>query len=309
MIILEINNRIIIETLTVKFNDAINGVRLTQINSEFCDFDGVNFKISNHSDDRKLLKVSIYLKYYNELKNHGAEVVLKRTYGDYLMPQAEEGYNVSLLYDLEKIPKQFESIVLAASFLKRNCFAAVFEKYFEFQQTGDQTHDKAVIHYRDDETLYVEAKPDRVTVIFATQFKDPADVAIGNIFLHQFQEGRKATKTAPQVLYSIGEPPGEMINLERPMKGDNVFYVAFVLEKRHIGKEVRDNTIDLLHLFRDNLHYHIKCSKAYVHSRMLSKYNDFRKILDRAHQKASANENTTSGDGTAVKKGMVRKNF
>ena len=31
--------------------------------------------------------------------------------------------------------------------------------------------------------------------------------------------------------------------------------------------DTRDNTIDLIHLFRDYLHYHLKCSKAYIHSR------------------------------------------
>lgn len=37
--------------------------------------------------------------------------------------------------------------------LKRNCFASVFEKYFDFQEKGDEGQKRAVIHYRDDETL------------------------------------------------------------------------------------------------------------------------------------------------------------
>ena len=39
-------------------------------------------------------------------------------------------------------------------------------------------------------------------------------------------------------------------------------YITFVLFPRHTTKEVRDNTIDLIHLFRNYLHYHIKCSKV-----------------------------------------------
>ena len=42
-----------------------------------------------------------------------------------------------------------------AGLLKRNCFASVFEKYFEFQEKGESGHKRAVIHYRDDETMYV----------------------------------------------------------------------------------------------------------------------------------------------------------
>jgi actin related protein 2/3 complex subunit 2 len=49
--------------------------------------------------------------------------------------------------------------------------------------------------------------------------------------------------------------------------GNGVGYITFVLFPRHTHKETRDNTIDLIHLFRNYLHYHIKCSKAYIHSR------------------------------------------
>lgn len=38
--------------------------------------------------------------------------------------------------------------------LKRNCFAAVFEEYFDLQQKGGQQA-TAIIHYRDQETMWV----------------------------------------------------------------------------------------------------------------------------------------------------------
>ena len=40
-----------------------------------------------------------------------------------------------------------------ASGLKRNCFASVFEKYFEFQEAGQEGQKRAVINYREDETM------------------------------------------------------------------------------------------------------------------------------------------------------------
>ena len=68
--------------------------------------------------------------------------------------------------------------------LKRNCFAAVFEKYFEYQSKPDSgNHKRAVIQYRDDETMYVDASEDRVVVIFSTVFKDPDDNIIGRVFM------------------------------------------------------------------------------------------------------------------------------
>lgn len=63
------------------------------------------------------------------------------------------GYNVSLLYDLENLPQNQEEAIKKAGLLKRNCFASVFEKYFDFQQKEMEGEKRAVIHYRDDETL------------------------------------------------------------------------------------------------------------------------------------------------------------
>ncbi len=41
-------------------------------------------------------------------------------------------------------------------------------------------------------------------------------------------------------------------------------------------------TFFVLHHFRNYLHYHIKCSKAYIHSRMRAKTAAFLKVLNRA---------------------------
>jgi len=95
----------------------------------------------------------------------------------------EEGYNVTLLFDLKNLPSNYPELIKKAGLLKRNCFASVFEKYFDYQEKGEEGRKRAVIHYREDETMYVEAKPDRVTVIFSTVFKDETDVIIGKVKL------------------------------------------------------------------------------------------------------------------------------
>ena len=66
-----------------------------------------------------------------------------------------EGYNVSILFDLDKLPANRDEVIKKAGLLKRNCFASVFEKYFEYQQKEENSQKRAVIHYRDDETMYV----------------------------------------------------------------------------------------------------------------------------------------------------------
>ncbi|VDM70947.1 unnamed protein product [Strongylus vulgaris] len=235
--------------------------------------------------------MSISLKFFKELQEHGADALLRREYGSYLTTP-EPGYNVSLLFDLTALPADCSELIRKASMLKRNCFASVFEKYFEFQETGQEGQKRAVINYREDETMYIEAKADRVTVIFSTIFKDPDDVIIGKVFLQEFREGRKASQTAPAVLYSLGEPPLELRDQPGARVGENVGYITFVLFPRHTNKNARDNTIDLIHTFRDYLHYHIKCSKVYMHSRMRSKTNDFLKVLNRARPEVKLEKKT-----------------
>lgn len=73
---------------------------------------------------------------------------------------------------------------------------------------------------------YVEAKADRVTVVFSTVFKDEDDVVIGKVFMQEFKEGRKASQTAPQVLFSYGEPPLELANTDAKV-GKNIGYITF----------------------------------------------------------------------------------
>lgn len=46
---------------------------------------------------------------------------------------------------------------------------------------------------------YVEAKSDRVTVVFSTIFKDPDDVIIGKVFMQEFKEGKRGSQTGKPV--------------------------------------------------------------------------------------------------------------
>lgn len=299
MILLEINNRIIEDILRLKFKNFLAGNKPESVDVTIADFDGVLFHISNVNGDKTKIRVSISLKFYKELQEHGADDLLRREYGN-LLTTPEEGYNVTLLYDLENTPEDTESLIQKAGLLKRNCFASVFEKYFEFQERGEEGHKRAVIHYRDDETLYVEAKADRVTVVFSTIFKDEDDIIIGKVFMQEFKEGRKASHTAPQVLFSHREPPLELQNTDARV-GDNIGYITFVLFPRHTNKQARNNTINLIHTFRDYLHYHIKCSKAYIHSRMRAKTSDFLKVLNRARPEPKSVEKKTITGRTFIR--------
>lgn len=300
MILLEINNRVVEETLTLKIKNAQAGLKNESIDITVADFDGVLYHISNLNGDKTKIRTSISLKFYKQLQEHGADELLKREYGPYLI-SPENGYNVSVLLDLDNIPENWPEFVKKLGLLKRNCFASVFEKYFDFQEKGDEGQKRAVIPYRDDETLYVEAKADRVTVVFSTRFRDEDDVVIGKVFMQELKEGLRASHTAPPVLFSHREPPLELQNT-KAVVDNKVGYVTFVLFPRHTARNTRDNTINLIHMFRHYLHYHIKCSKAYIHSRMRAKTSDFLKVLNRARPENKSTDKKTITGRTFIRR-------
>lgn len=288
MILLEVNNRVIYETLKTKFT----ATKSESVNVTAVDFDGVQYQISNPDNNKDKIVLSAKMPMHSDLQKYDDEYVdyLKKEYGDCLMATPEEGFDVSLEYNLSDMSGDKDEIANKASNLKRNCFAFIFQKYFKIQEAKAEGNynndakeeDTAKVRYHEDEAIYISAKDDRVTVVFSIIFKDPDDIVIGKVFLQEFKDGRKQYQNAPQVLFSYGDKPRELESVDDVLTGENVGYVTFVLFPRHTNDANRENTINLIHQFRTYLHYHIKCSKAYLHQRMRSKTSDFLKVLNRA---------------------------
>lgn len=74
------------------------------IDQTVSDFDGVIFHISTPESKTKIL-VSIQIKCYKDLVKYGAEQVLNREYGEFVVPP-EPGYDFSVLVDLENLPAE-----------------------------------------------------------------------------------------------------------------------------------------------------------------------------------------------------------
>ena len=80
------------------------------IDQTVSDFDGVTFHISTPESKTKIL-ISLQVKCFNELVRYGAQEVLEREYGPYVVAP-ENGYNFSVQVDLESMPEE----------KGRNCF-------------------------------------------------------------------------------------------------------------------------------------------------------------------------------------------
>lgn len=278
------------------------------------DFDFTNYHISTLPDNNGHLLVSIYLQCWDDLVKFGVELYLQGKYSSFApavtvlsSDQVEPGYNYSLLVDCEALVASGEEtakdLVAALALLKRNAMAAAFETafnrydelaaeyagqntYAEEIQAALQSEPTLVVRHRgDEESIFIKPSFDRVTVIFSTTFKDDTDKIFGKVFLQEFVDARKrSVQTAPQVLFTDKEPPLDIQDVAQKGAGnDNKGYVTFVLFPRHLTKgDRRENCISHIQFFRNYFHYHIKCAKAYMHSRMRFRVREFLKVLNRA---------------------------
>ncbi|EPQ30379.1 uncharacterized protein PFL1_01905 [Pseudozyma flocculosa PF-1] len=311
MILLGTENIIIRDVLTDKFN------RPSSVDQTFTDFDGVAYHLE--STKAGPLTLSMDIKCWSDLVSAGANDVLARQYGQWIRATVEPEYSVTLEFDYAAIPPpgpERDALIHSVSLLKRNAMAAPFERAFTLQRQLEaaaegsdpnaaappaNATDIMSINYREDEAIYVLPSVDRVTVIFSTVFKDETDKILGKVFLQEFVDARRqpSIQNAPQVLYSNREPPLEIRSIGGLSRGEDVGYVTFVLFPRHFQHpEVMAATISRIQLFRDYLHYHIKCSKAYLHSRMRHRVAEFLKVLNRAKPELAEKERKTASGRT-----------
>ncbi|KAI6107899.1 Arp2/3 complex, 34 kd subunit p34-Arc-domain-containing protein [Pisolithus sp. B1] len=298
MILLESHNFVIYTTLTEK------AAKPSSLDVAFVDFDGVRFHMST-PEKKTVLQLSMSIRCWDELALYGALDILKREYGSLISAATEPEYNVTLQIDLEQLPADAEGrdvILKSISLMKRNVLGAPFELAFREQKkledSGGSRGQLMQVHYRDEEAIYIQAASDRVTVIFSTVFREETDRVFGKLFL---QNAPPSIQNAPQVLYSNRDPPLEIRDLPGLRHSEDIGYVTFVLFPRHFAKsDVSFNTISHIQLFRDYLHYHIKCCKAYMHSRMRHRVSEFQKVLNRAKMEAATAERKTVTGRTMI---------
>ncbi|KAL2024165.1 hypothetical protein VTK56DRAFT_9321 [Thermocarpiscus australiensis] len=313
MLLLDYQNVLIQSVLTERFS----GAPPVSIDQTVSDFDGVIFHISTPETKTKIM-VSMQIRCFKDLVRYGAEQVLSREYGPYIVPP-EPGYDFSVEVDLENLPADKEGrdeLVKKISLLKRNAMAAPFEQAYEEhyrleEEARKYTSEEApqdilkggevkAIHYREEEAIYVKAGHDHVTVIFSTVFREETDRVFGKVFIQEFVDARRrAIQNAPQVLFRT-DPPLELQGVPgvKDTGTGEIGYVTFVLFPRHLTPQRMPDVISHIQTFRDYYHYHIKASKAYIHSRMRRRTADFLQVLRRARPDHEEKERKTASGRT-----------
>jgi len=289
MILLELANRIIEETL----RDRFDATKHSAIDMTCADFDGVQFHIVSNKDKKSEITISVSVKNKNDWAKYGVDGKLKSVYGP-LMTSAEQGYDYSLKVDAEALGNQNKGdLARKIALFKRHIFAAPFDYVFDAVEKGSNAQMVDIAWRGTTERLFILPQgKERCTVIFSINFKDPDDVIIGKVFLQEFQ---KTIGGAPSVSFTQKDPPAELKGVKGLTNDGTQSYVTFVLFDRHFTKEKKSKTIDVMQTFRNYLHYHIKCSKSHLHTRMRNRVDSLLKILNRAKQDLPSEKKTMTG--------------
>jgi actin related protein 2/3 complex subunit 2 len=298
MILLEYHNRIIQETLQERIDNPEAKKELLDV--VLADFDGVKMHISNLGDKKNIVTVSISWKCIPALLKNGGAEDIKAIYGNMVKASPETGYDLSLEFDIDNIPGNKEKFPESISLLKRHLLAAPFKRVFASVEKGAPTNQVVTIQYRDEEAIYIKGEKERVTVIFSINFRDAGDQVLAKVFLQEFN---KAISGAPSVSFSSKEPPGELKGVPGATGSETKGFVTFVLFTNHYSAKNADRVINNLETFRDYLHYHIKCSKGYLHNRMRMRVDALLQLLNRAKPTdAPKGEKKTAAGKTFVRK-------
>eukprot|EP00474_Spongospora_subterranea_P009211 CRZ09669.1 hypothetical protein [Spongospora subterranea] len=284
LILLETRNRILEEAIS----SAISADKKPSVDIKICDFDGAQYWLrsikASAEGSYDILLLSLSLPTYHHLTALPIDRVLKDTYGD-LVVDPEPGSDVCLRMDLGNIaPSHTSDLVQAVSRLREVVAGSPFSIYFTSLSQNMQLKQqpfKFALHH--DCIAYLLPKHDRVTCAFALTVKERSDAVISSVFLAEFAEARRKVPSGPMVQFST-TPPKEVLDaFPADTSLCNVGYMMFAILPNHVDSPAKiDAASTIFSGFRTYVQYHIKCSKAYFHSRMRAKVVSLLKVLNRA---------------------------
>lgn len=292
MILLDYHNKIVEDILLERFAITDGKYDPLEPPTVIADFDGVTLSLGTDPSARNIVNVSLSMKGFSDIKQYGVDEVLRKVYGANLVTP-ETGYDVTVRVDLSSKPADVNKFVRDVALLKRHVMAAPFYKVFADVEAKKPAQNLVEIRYRDDEAIYIKQETDRVIVIFSIMFKDQDDVVFAKVFLTEYQDARKTMSNAPSVMFSQKEPPLELKSVKNLKVQQGQGFVSFVLFASHITGTKKEKSIDNIQTFRNYLHYHIKCSKAFMHTRMRNRVKTFLQVLNRAKSDTESTEKKT----------------
>jgi actin related protein 2/3 complex subunit 2 len=213
---------------------------------------------------------------------------VKKFYGDLAAPASKDATVTLKIPNVEKLDaktkeKYLQDIPLLKRVILTSPFKAAFDKFVKKEK-----FEAIRIPYRAEENIYIVNDDNKaLIVVFSIRFKDMDDIVLAKVFLQELKDARrdKTLGSAPGVSFSQGQRPVELNNVKNVTEPAKLFDYGFVtmsLFNSHFEEKNRNNTIERLIVFRNYLHYHLKCSKAYMHIRMRDRVTSLLQNLEAA---------------------------
>lgn len=230
------------------------------------------------------MKLSAKLPAWNNVKGDKELVgMLKESYGEMWVESVDDGFDVTISCGIEDLAE--EGRIEKFSFLKQEILSIPILRALKVKVNKTNTLAPFTVSLGNESKDFycVAPAPDQLIILFAMNFQDQTDQILAKVFLQEFYDVRNnRMEDAPVVLYGK-EPPKELAGIVKTSASDSLNYLTLVLFPRHYSTPAQQShLLKTIPFLSDYIHYHLKCSKAYLHQRMRAKTGDFLKMLNRA---------------------------
>ncbi|OHT09129.1 Arp2/3 complex, 34kD subunit p34-Arc family protein [Tritrichomonas foetus] len=269
----------------------------------FCDFDGVRFYVKlskahkskeekkskdGESDIREIL-VMIYLSCAEQINEYGGEEHFDNVYGSIKTePITIKGSPVQFTHAVkftlfDKTEAERSKLITLVSRLKAHILGAPFIYVSNLVKEGSNFA-PFEIPYRGQtgESIYITPTEKGAAATYSIRFSDEGDKVIGGVFFQELTAARARVPSAPAVTYS-NDPPSDLSAFSLPTRDQKLFaYVTIGMQDAQLSDRKKEDISFYMPMFRDYLHYHIKCAKGFMHQKMRARTAAMLKILDAA---------------------------
>ncbi|CAM6109945.1 unnamed protein product [Calypogeia fissa] len=307
MILLPETSRVLQQVLTARIRST---EKPSEIDFHVTEFDDVRYHIFSSAKDPKVFLLSIALPpsppetVLSAGLPFGAIEAVRGAYGSVaqIVDPPKADFHLTLQLALESFPTEDEvldEIIIKVASLRSIILGAPLREILKHLATGVVAPDAdnlVSLMHRPKESYFLIPQPEKVTVVFPMRFKDSNDVILGTSFLQEFLEARRTTgmHTAPPCVWSP-VPPSELKGVPAQALDANAGFVSFVIFPLHVEGEKLDRVVWILSTFYAYVSYHIKCSKAFMHTRMRRRVETLIQVLNRAKPEEPKEKKAFSG--------------
>merc|ERR550539_871383 len=110
MIFIDPKSHIITQLLEKRMEEVRSKQKLQWLDSKFSDFDGTLYKLTSDQEKKSIVRLSVKMPYFEDLKKHKCSDHLKKVYGD-LLTDTENGFDCTVELNLDEEKDDFDETI------------------------------------------------------------------------------------------------------------------------------------------------------------------------------------------------------